>query len=60
MGVGAKPNPEYDLADWVLSGFSSTEEKALSFALNNAADAALCIIEKGVQEAANRYNGTHP
>ena len=60
IGVGGKPDPNADLADWVLSGFSSTEEKALSFALNNAADAALCIIEKGAQEAANRYNGTHP
>ena len=25
MGVGAKPNPNYDLADWVLSNFTSDE-----------------------------------
>lgn len=60
IGVGAKPNPEYDLAAWVLSSFSSREEKDLSFALENAADAALAIIEKGVPEAANRFNGSHP
>lgn len=60
IGVGAKPNPEYDLAAWVLSSFSSREEKDLSFALENAADAALVIIEKGVPEAANRFNGSHP
>lgn len=57
IGVGAKPNAEYDLADWVLSGFSASEEKALGPALERAADAALCIIEKGVPEASNRFNG---
>ena len=57
IGVGAKPNPEYDLADWVLSGFTAQEEKALGPALERAADAALCIIDKGTMEAANRYNG---
>ncbi len=57
IGIGAKPNSEYDLADWVLSSFSASEEKALGPALERAADAALCIIEKGVPEAANRFNG---
>ena len=58
IGVGAKPNPEYDLADWVLSSFSAGEEKALVPALERAADAALCIIDRGTSEAANRFNGT--
>ena len=57
IGVGAKPEPERDLADWVLSNFSANEEKDLASALENAADAALCIIDKGVAESANRYNG---
>ena len=57
IGVGAKPNPEYDLADWVLSAFSAQEEKALQPALENAADAALCIIDKGMYQAANLFNG---
>ena len=60
IGVGAKPHPEQDLADWVLSAFSPTEEKALVSALDRAADAALCIIDKGIPEAANRYNGSQP
>ena len=60
IGVGAKPHKDADLADWVLSGFSESESMNLSFALENAADAALCIIEKGIYEAANRYNGSHP
>lgn len=60
IGVGAKPHPEQDLADWVLSTFSAAEEKNLQFALENAADAALCIIDKGIYEAANRFNGSQP
>ena len=60
IGVGAKPNPDYDLADWVLSTFSAAEEKALSVSLKNAADAALAIVDHGVPEAANRFNGSHP
>ena len=60
IGVGAKAHPEQDLADWVLSTFSASEEKALSSALERAAEAALCIIDKGVPEAANRYNGSQP
>ena len=60
IGVGAKPNQEQDLADWVLSGFSPAEKKALEASLPKAAEAALCIIEKGVPEAANRFNGFKP
>ena len=60
IGVGAKPNPNYDLADWVLSTFSANEEKALAVSLGNAAKAALAIIDHGVPEAANRFNGSHP
>ena len=60
IGVGSKPTPEFNLADWVLAAFSAKEEKDLQFALANAADAALCIIDNGVPESANRFNGTHP
>lgn len=60
IGVGSKAHPEQDLADWVLSAFSPSEEKALASALERAADAALCIIDHGIPEASNRYNGSHP
>lgn len=60
IGVGSKPNPEYDLADWVLSTFSAQEEKALAVSLKNAADAAMTIVDAGVSQAANRFNGSHP
>lgn len=57
IGVGGKPHQDADLADWVLSGFSAQEEKALQTALDSAGKAALCIIERGVGEASNRFNG---
>jgi len=60
IGVGAKQHPDQDLADWVLSGFTAAEEKALSAALEQAGEAALCILSRGVPEAANRFNGYRP
>ena len=57
VGVGGKPHPEQDLADWVLSAFSAAEEKLLQPALEHAADAALLMIEQGTEAAACRYNG---
>ena len=57
VGVGAKPHPDYDLADWVLSKFSVQEEKALAPALENAAAAAFLLMEQGVEKAASAYNG---
>ena len=60
IGVGAKAHPNQDLADHVLSTFSALEEKALAVSLKNAADATLAIIDKGVPDAANRFNGSKP
>ena len=40
-----------------LSAFTANEEKSLVPALDRAGDAALCIIDKGVPESANRFNG---
>lgn len=57
VGVGAKPHPDYDLADWVLSNFTAQEEKELAQALRYAAEAAETIITSGTSEAMNRYNG---
>lgn len=57
VGVGAKPHPDYDLADWVLSKFSAQEEKDLAPAIKHAAEAALLITTEGVEKAASAYNG---
>ena len=57
VGVGEKPHPDYDLADWVLSKFSAQEEKALAPAVEHAVDAALLFLDEGYQKAASAYNG---
>ena len=38
MGVGKKPHPKYDLADWVLSRFSPDDRKKLGEAADNACE----------------------
>ncbi|MBQ5749552.1 MAG: aminoacyl-tRNA hydrolase, partial [Oscillospiraceae bacterium] len=57
IGVGAKPNPEYDLADWVLAPIPKSEQPQVLTALEHAADAALCIVDAGCGEAAGKFNG---
>lgn len=56
IGVGEKPDPRMDLADWVLSSFSAQEEKNLSPVLDRAVEAVRCLIEQGPEKAMNRYN----
>ena len=60
IGVGAKPHPDYDLAAWVLSNPSPAEEKLLGPTLKLGAEAALEIVEHGVQAAEARFNGLRP
>ena len=57
IGVGAKPDPRWDLADWVLSRFSSQEQKKLDEALEHAAGAVTLLLQGNAAEAMNRYNG---
>lgn len=57
VGIGQKPHPDYDLADWVLSTFSAQEEKALEPVISWAGQAALEIMRHGCAAAANLFNG---
>ena len=57
IGVGAKPHPDYDLADWVLSRFTPQERKLLEPAIVRAAEAVPVILSEGLERAASRYNG---
>ena len=56
FGVGAKPNPEYDLADWVLGQFTEAEGKALYPLLQNTAEACILIMQGKPEEAMSRFN----
>lgn len=57
IGVGAKPHPDYDLADWVLSRFTAQELKSLDPAIDRAAEAVETVLQEGIERAASRYNG---
>ncbi|MBQ7355597.1 MAG: aminoacyl-tRNA hydrolase [Clostridia bacterium] len=56
LGVGQKPNPEFDLADWVLSSFTADERKRMNEAAEHAVDACRLIIAGKTDEAMNRFN----
>lgn len=56
IGVGAKPHPAYDLADWVLSKYKKDEQPLMEEAFEKAAAAAKLIIAGNIDEAMNRYS----
>ena len=56
IGVGGKPHPEYDMADWVLSQFAGEDKKTMEEAVRRAADAAECLLKEGPDRAMNRFN----
>lgn len=57
IGVGAKPHPDYDLADWVLGVFPLTEREAMAETYKRAAQAVVTYIDTGPEAAANKFNG---
>ncbi len=58
IGIGGKPHPDYDLADWVLSKFQGEDLQKIDEAAQRAWQAAEEIIRNGVAAAAQRFNGT--
>lgn len=56
IGVGAKPNPEYDLADWVLSRFTKDELKLLRTAADKGIGGLELILEGKLEQAMNKCN----
>lgn len=51
LGVGEKPNPEWDLADWVLSAFKKDELVLLREASDKALDAVSLIVDGNIDKA---------
>ncbi|MBC8570564.1 aminoacyl-tRNA hydrolase [Zongyangia hominis] len=58
IGVGKKPHPDYDLADWVLSGFKKEEVEPMKNAFILAQGAVEQIVAGNIDKAMNLYNGT--
>ena len=57
IGVGKKPHPDYDLADWVLSRFSAEDQKAIAARHQDIAAALELIMNDQFELAQSRYNG---
>ena len=55
-GVGGKPHPDYDLADWVLGKLTGEDKKAMDESVKRAADAVECFLKDGPQKAMNQFN----
>ena len=56
VGVGKKPHPEYDLKDWVLSKFSSSERKAIDEMCDNCVVAVEHMTKDDIQGAMQKFN----
>ena len=57
LGVGEKPSPDYDLADWVLSRFSAAERETLAKTFPVAREGAELLLRGDLAAAQAKCNG---
>lgn len=56
IGVGAKPHPEYDLADWVLGEIPSDLRETFVNSLKSASDALELMLGDNTEAAMAKFN----
>ncbi len=56
IGVGQKPNPEYDLADWVLGKMPASDAEKMKETFEGIYNAVLLIADGKTDEAMSRYS----
>jgi PTH1 family peptidyl-tRNA hydrolase len=56
VGVGGKPHPDYDMADWVLGRFPGPDQAKIGETIKRAADAVELLLTEGMEEAMSQYN----
>lgn len=56
IGVGKKPHPDYDLADWVLSKFTDNDKKELNKVLDNCLEISTLLVNNNMDKAMNKFN----
>lgn len=56
IGVGEKPDKEYDLKDWVLGKIPKTQKKEFDKACSNAAKAVREILKNSIDSAMNKFS----
>ncbi len=57
IGVGKKPHPDYDMADWVLGKLSGNDEKMIKERYEDIVGALECLMQGEPQQAMSKYNG---
>ncbi len=58
IGVGRPDHPDFDIGDYVLSGFSKDENVSLTKIFEKACDGIECFIDKGFDRASTDFNGS--
>ncbi len=56
IGVGQKPHPDYDLANWVLSKFTKEDLEKLKPVLESVPGAVKLLLRGDLSAAQNRFN----
>lgn len=56
IGVGPRPQPSDDLADYVLDRFTREERKVFDEILTPMMEAVECWMDEGIEVAMNRFN----
>lgn len=56
LGVGKKPHPDYDLADWVLANFPKGDIPLMRDAIDNACSALEIMVKGDIDGAMSKYN----
>ncbi len=56
MGVGKKPHPKYDLADWVLGKFSDDDREKIDEIAEMACEGIELIVDDKINDAMNKFN----
>lgn len=57
IGVGEKPRPEYDLADWVLGRPSEADRRAIAARMDDVRGAVELLLRGQADAAMSKYNG---
>jgi len=56
MGVGAKPHPDYDLADWVLGEIPKADQETFFDAMGRACEAIGMMLAGETDKAMSKFN----
>ena len=60
IGVGEKPHPDYDLADWVLGKFSPEDAKTLLALFGDVPAICELFVQGKLDEGICKYNRSGP